>query len=170
MSESKHTGNPDGDRFTKLEGAEYDRVNDFLRDRTYLTAREWAVARVHQDFRTPTGTPTTLVGEKLPEIVPFMTDPYSPQDVYGARERFDEKVRKAANTFFYGALCGFYTDEELDELLYEAVETAKLMVETEGGTLDVEQEQEVEQKIATAMREVRDASQEVSSAELESGE
>ena len=30
------------DKFTKIDGSTYDRANDFLRDRTYITAREWA--------------------------------------------------------------------------------------------------------------------------------
>ena len=28
------------ERFTKMDGSQYDRVNEFLRDRTYITARE----------------------------------------------------------------------------------------------------------------------------------
>ena len=34
------------DRFSKIDRACYDRVNKFLRDRTYITAREWAIARL----------------------------------------------------------------------------------------------------------------------------
>ena len=29
------------DRFSKVDGATYERVNGFLRERTYVTAREW---------------------------------------------------------------------------------------------------------------------------------
>ncbi|MDY7081763.1 MAG: DUF5806 family protein, partial [Halobacteria archaeon] len=39
------------DRFKKIEQSDYNRVNDFLRKRTYITAREWAIARLCGDFR-----------------------------------------------------------------------------------------------------------------------
>lgn len=57
-------------RFKKMDGAQYDRVNDFLRDRTYITAREWAIARLCSDFRTETGVEMTKIGENLPDLVP----------------------------------------------------------------------------------------------------
>ena len=47
------------DRFSKIDRASYDRVNKFLRDRTYITAREWAIARLCADFRTATGIEMT---------------------------------------------------------------------------------------------------------------
>ena len=40
------------DRFSKIDRASYDRVNKFLRDRTYITAREWAIARLCAGFIT----------------------------------------------------------------------------------------------------------------------
>ncbi|WP_226480419.1 DUF5806 family protein [Natrinema amylolyticum] len=161
-SASKYAGNPDGERFTKIHGAEYDRVNEFLRERTAFTAREWAIARACQDFRTPTGVPMQTVGENLPDLIPFMEDTYSGQSVSSAKHRFNEKVQKAANTMMYGALSGFYTADELDAILYEAVETAKLLIETEGGTIDLETEQRVETQLAEYMNEVRETSRAVS--------
>lgn len=152
---SKYTGNPSGERFTKIQNAEYDRVNDFLKARTTFTAREWAIARACQDFRTPTGVPMQTVGENLPELVPFVTEEYSGQSVSSAKSRFDEKVQKAANTTLYGSLSGFYTADELDEILYEAVETAKFLIEVEGGTIDAETEQRVERQLLEYMHEVR---------------
>ncbi|MFW6321588.1 MAG: DUF5806 family protein, partial [Halohasta sp.] len=56
------------ERFTKMDGAQYDRVNEFLRDRTYITAREWAIARLCADFRTETGVEMTKIGENLPRL------------------------------------------------------------------------------------------------------
>jgi len=74
------------ERFKKMDGARYERVNEFLRDRTtYITAREWAIARLCADFRTETGVEMTKIGENLPELVPFMTDTYTPQAVNQAR-------------------------------------------------------------------------------------
>jgi hypothetical protein len=146
-------------RFKKVDGAEYDRVNDFLRDRTYVTAREWAIARLCADFRTETGVEMTKIGENLPHLVPFMTDTYSPQAVNQARASFEEKVHKAGATFLYGAMCDFFTAEELDELMYEVTEVAKFLLEVEGVDLSVEEELEAEDRISSVMREVRSASE-----------
>jgi hypothetical protein len=146
------------DRFQKIEGGTYDRANEFLRERTYVTAREWAIARLCADFRTETGVEMTKIGENLPELVPFMTDTYSPQAVNQARASFEEKVRKAGATFLYGAMCDFFTAEELDELMYEATEVAKFLLEVEGVELSVEEELEAEDRISEVMREVREHS------------
>ena len=148
-------------RFTKMDGAQYDRVNDFLRDRTYITAREWAIARLCSDFRTETGVEMTKIGENLPELVPFMTDTYTPQAVNQARSSFEEKVRKAGATFLYGAMCDFFTAEELDDVMYESTEVAKFLLEVEGVDLSVEEELEAEDRISSVMREVREASEEL---------
>ncbi len=149
------------ERFTKIEGSQYDRVNDFIRDRTYVTAREWAIARLCADFRTDTGVEMTKIGENLPRLVPFMTDTYSPQAVNQARAAFEEKVRKSGATFLYGAMSGFFTPEELDDMLYEVTEVAKFLLEVEGVDLAVEEELDAEDRISAAMREVREASTEV---------
>ncbi len=148
-------------RFKKMDGAQYDRVNEFLRDRTYVTAREWAIARLCADFRTETGVEMTKIGENLPELVPFMTDTYTPQAVNQARSSFEEKVRKSGATFLYGAMCDFFTAEELDDVMYEATEVAKFLLEVEGVELSVEEELEAEERISSVMREVREASEEL---------
>jgi hypothetical protein len=146
------------DRFKKVDGAQYERVNDFLRERTYITAREWAIARLCSDFRTETGVEMTKIGENLPELVPFMTDTYSPQAVNQARSAFREKVKKSGATFLYGAMSGFFTAEELDDLMYEVTEVAKFLLEVEGVDLAVAEELEAEERISSVMREVREAS------------
>ena len=147
------------DRFKKIDGARYERVNEFLRDRTYITAREWAIARLCADFRTETGSEMTKIGENLPELVPFMTDTYTPQAVNQARSAFEDKVRKAGATFLYGAMCDFFTADQLDEVMYEATEVAKFLLEVEGVDLAVEEELEAEDRISSVMREVRHASE-----------
>jgi hypothetical protein len=149
------------DRFQKMDGAQYDRVNEFLRDRTYITAREWAIARLCADFRTETGVEMTKIGENLPELVPFMTDTYTPQAVNQARSSFEDKVRTAGATFLYGAMSDFFTAEELDEVMYETTEVAKFLLEVEGVDLSVEEELEAEDRISGVMREVRASSEEL---------
>ncbi|MFC7044387.1 DUF5806 family protein [Halobacteriaceae archaeon GCM10025711] len=146
------------DRFKKMDGAQYERVNQFLRDRTYITAREWAIARLCSDFRTETGVEMTKIGENLPELVPFMTDTYTPQAVNQARASFKDKVSKSGATFLYGAMSDFFTAEELDDMMYEVTEVAKFLLEVEGADLSVDEELEAEERISSVMRDVRQAS------------
>ena len=154
-------------RFSKMDGAQYDRVNEFLRDRTYITAREWAIARLCADFRTETGVEMTKIGNNLPRLVPFMTDTYSPQAVNQARSSFEGKITKSGATFLYGAMSGFFTAEELDELMYEVTEIAKFLLEVEGVDLAVAEELEAEERISSVMREVRQQSAELRGEEVE---
>ena len=149
------------ERFTKMDGAQYERVNEFLRDRTYITARAWAIARLCADFRTETGVEMTKIGENLPELVPFMTDTYTPQAVNQARASFEDKIRTAGATFLYGAMSDFFTAEELDDVMYESTEVAKFLLEVEGVDLAAEAELEAEDRISAVMREVREASREL---------
>ena len=155
------------DRFKKVDRARYDRVNDFVRKRTYVTAREWAIARLCADFRTETGVEMTLVGENLPDLVPFMEETYTPQAVNQARTSFEDKVRKSGATFLYGAMSGFFTTEELDEMMYEVTETARFLLEVEGAEVEVDHETEVEDRISDAMREIRRSSEELRKEEKE---
>jgi hypothetical protein len=155
------------DRFKKVDRAQYDRVNDFVRKRTYVTAREWAIARLCADFRTETGVEMTLVGENLPDLVPFMEETYTPQAVNQARSSFEDKVRKSGATFLYGAMSGFFTTEELDEMMYEVTETARFLLEVEGAEIEVDHETEVEDRISDAMREIRRSSEELRKEEKE---
>ncbi len=155
------------ERFTKMDGAQYERVNEFLRDRTYITAREWAIARLCADFRTETGVEMTKIGENLPRLIPFMTDTYTPQAVNQARSSFEGKVTKAGSTFLYGAMSGFFTAEELDDLMYEVTEVAKFLLEVEGVDLAVADELDAEERISSVMREVRAESAELRAEEVE---
>ena len=144
-------------KFKKVDGATYRKVNQFLRKRTYITAREWALARLCTDFRTSGGAEMTFIGKHLPELVPFMEDTYTPQAVNQARNSFKKKVRKASATFFYGAMCGFFTTDELDDLLFEASEVARFLLEVEGTTLDIDEEIDIEDRITQVMRSVGEA-------------
>ena len=155
------------ERFTKMDSAQYDRVNEFLRDRTYITAREWAIARLCADFRTETGVEMTKIGENLPELVPFMTDTYSPQAVNQARSSFEEKVTQAGATFLYGAMSGFFTADELDDQMYEVTEVAKFLLEVEGVDLAVADELDAEERISSVMRDVRQQSAALRSEDVE---
>jgi hypothetical protein len=141
-------------KFRKVDGATYRKVNHFLRKRTYITAREWALARLCTDFRTSGGAEMTFIGKHLPELVPFMEETYTPQAVNQARHSFKKKVKKASATFFYGAMCGFFTTDELDDLLFEASEVSRFLLEVEGTTLDIDEEIDIEDRITKVMRSV----------------
>jgi len=144
-------------KFKKVDGATYRKVNQFLRKRTYITAREWAIARLCTDFRTKSGAEMTFIGQHLPELVPFMQESYSPQAVNQARNSFKKKVYKSGATFFYGAMCGFFTTEELDDLLFEASEVARFLLEVERTSLDIDEEIDIEDRITSVMRSVGEA-------------
>ncbi len=144
-------------KFKKVDGATYQRVNQFLRKHTHITAREWAIARLCADFKTTSGSEMTFIGENLPELCPFMVDSYTPQAVNQARSSFKKKVKKAGATFFYGAMCGFFTAEELDEILFEASEVARFLLEVEGTSLNLDEEIDVEDRITEVMRGVAEA-------------
>jgi len=146
-------------KFKKVDGATYHRVNQFLRKRTHITAREWAIARLCADFSTRSGAEMTFIGENLPHLVPFMTDTYTPQAVNQARNSFKKKVRKAGATFFYGALCGFFTADELDDILFEASEVARFLLEVEETSIDIDDELDIEDRITDVMRSVAEAAQ-----------
>jgi len=145
-------------KFQKIDGAQYDQVNNFLRKRTFITAREWAISRLCADFQTSSGAEMTYIGKNLPELVPFMTDTYSPQAVNQARVSFKQKVSKAGATFLYGAMCGFYTPEELDNLLFEASEVARFLLEIESTNIDIDTEIEIEDRVTEIMKQVAQAS------------
>lgn len=147
--------------FKRLDRAEYDRVNDFIRDRTYLTAREWAVLRAGQFYQTETGLEMTALGEALPEIAGFIEEPFSPQNVNNARQRAHEKTVRAGATFLYAAMSGGFTDDEVDEIMYDATEIAKYMLEIEGADVSVDDEIRAEEDVADRLRAIRRASREL---------
>ncbi len=156
-------------KFKKVNGATYRKVNQFLRKRTYITAREWALARLCTDFRTSGGAEMTFIGKHLPELVPFMEDTYTPQAVNQARNSFKRKVRKSSATFFYGAMCGFFTTDELDDLLFEASEVSRFLLEVEGTTLDIDDEIDIEDRITKVMRGVGEAAKTILKTRFEEG-
>lgn len=157
-------------KFKKVDGATYQKVNKFLRKRTYITAREWAIARLCTDFRTRNGAEMTFIGQNLPRLVPFMREPYTPQAVNQARNSFKKKVYKSGATFFYGALCGFFTSEELDDLLFEVSEVARFLLEVERTSIELDDEIEIEDRITEVMRSVGKAAAHILRARAEQEE
>jgi len=54
-------------------------------------------------------------------------------------------------------MCGFFTTDELDDLLFEASEVARFLLEVEGTTLDIDEEIDIEDRITRVMRGVGEA-------------
>jgi hypothetical protein len=54
-------------------------------------------------------------------------------------------------------MCGFFTTDELDDLLFEASEVSRFLLEVEGTTLDIDEEIDVEDRITKVMRSVGEA-------------
>lgn len=149
------------ERFKKLEKEDYEDVNNFLREKTYITAREWAISRLCADFRTETGIEMKKIGENLPELVPFMQDTYTPQAVNQARSSFIDKIKKSGATFLYGSMSGLFSSKELDKTINESIETARFLIEIEGDNVDKSQVEKSQRMVASAMREVLDSSKKI---------
>ena len=54
-------------------------------------------------------------------------------------------------------MCGFFTTDELDDLLFEASEVSRFLLEVEGTTLDIDEEIDIEDRITKVMRSVGEA-------------
>ena len=66
-------------------------------------------------------------------------------------------IIKSGATFFYGALCGFFTADELDDILFESSEIARFLLEIEGTSIDIDDEIDIEDRITDVMRSVAEA-------------
>lgn len=149
------------ERFPKLKGAEYERVNEFVREYSYFTAREWAVLRTAQELRTATGVPYKRIGEELPTVAPFVDEAFSRQNVANCRSRAYDKAQQAGVTFAYATMSDAFDEDEVDELMHGVVDGARLLLEAEGASLDVADEQEAEDRIKETLEEVRAAARDL---------
>lgn len=142
-------------RFQKFDKKSYTEVNDVLKAKTHLTAREWAVARLCADFKEDGHSRMTWIGENLPELVPFMNEPYERQDVASAEAAFKRKVRRSGATFFYAYYEGLITMEEMLDMIHGVVEDITSLRRAEG--LDTEGvSEEVQQMMAETLRRITD--------------
>ncbi len=119
-------------RFQKFDKLSYEQVNDTLKARTHLTAREWVIARLCADFKADGKSQMTWIGEHLPEMVPFMEEPYQRQDVASAEAAFKRKVARSGTTFFYAYYSGLISLEEMLEIIQEIVKNIEALKKIEG--------------------------------------
>lgn len=148
-------------RFQKFNKSSYEQVNDLLKKRTHLTAREWAIARLCADFKVGGKTPMTWIGEHLPELVPFMDEPYGRQDVSSAEAAFKRKVARSGTTFFYAYYSGLISLEEMLDIIQEVIKNIEALKKVEGGEPgDVNLE--IQHMMAETLRRITEKLNEVS--------
>ena len=142
-------------KFKKMDDKSYSDVTRFLKNTTHLTAREWMIARLCADFKNISNrSEMTWIGEKLPELVPFVDEPYSRQEVSNAHAAFKKKVQRSGTTFFYAYYAGLISKEEIIPIIHKIVSDIQYMIETEGGDISDEHTTEVQQIIADVLRRI----------------
>lgn len=145
-------------KFKKMDSKSYSDVTRFLKKTTHLTAREWVTARLCADFKNLSNqSEMTWIGEKLPELVPFMEETYTRQEVSNARATFKKKVQKSGTTFFYAYYAGLISQEEMLELIHQIVRDIKNLMATEGSEIPEEHATEVQLLIAEVLRRINES-------------
>lgn len=145
-------------KFKKMDNKSYSDVTRFLKQTTHLTAREWVTARLCADFKNLSNqSEMTWIGEKLPELVPFMDETYTRQEVSNARASFKKKVQRSGTTFFYAYYAGLITQEEMLNLIHKMVKDIKQLMDTEGSEIPEEHATEVQLLIADVLRRINES-------------
>ena len=140
-------------KFKKMDNKSYSDVTRFLKKTTHLTAREWMIARLCADFKNLSNqSEMTWIGENLPDLVPFMDESYSRQEVSNAHATFKKKVRRSGTTFFYAYYAGLISKDEMLPIIHKIVSDIQDLIETEGGEVSDEHATEVQQVIADVLR------------------
>jgi hypothetical protein len=140
-------------RFQKFNKHSYEQVNGILKQRTHLTAREWAIARLCADFKAEGKTPMTWIGEHLPELVPFMDEPYGRQDVSSAEAAFKRKVARSGTTFFYAYYSGLISLEEMLDMIQDVIKNIEALKKIEGSE-PADVNVEIQQMMAETLRRI----------------
>jgi arsenate reductase-like glutaredoxin family protein len=99
----------------------------------------------------------TWIGENLPELVPFMDEQYSRQEVSNARASFKKKVQRSGTTFFYAYYAGLITQEEMLQIIHQMVKDIKKLIDTEGSEVPEEHATEVQMLVAEVLRNINES-------------
>lgn len=136
-----------------MDNKSYSDVTRYLKKTTHLTAREWMIARLCADFKNVSNqSEMTWIGENLPNLVPFMDEPYLRQEVSNAHATFKKKVQRSGTTFFYAYYAGLISKDEILPIIHKIVSDIQDLIETEGGEVSDEHATEVQQVIADVLR------------------
>ncbi|MFC1787299.1 DUF5806 family protein [Halobacteriota archaeon] len=145
-------------KFKKFDKEQYADVTRFLKKRTHLTAREWAIARLCADFQHSGISEITRIGAHLPELIPFMNEPYSRQAVSMARSAFKKKVLKSGTTFFYAYYSGLISMEDVIDMIHQIAENIEYLINVgEGRVPKGDVNFEVQQEVINVLRKINDA-------------
>lgn len=145
-------------KFKKMDNKSYSEVTRFLKKTTHLTAREWMIAHLCSDFKNISNqSEMTWIGENLPELVPFMDEPYTRQEVSNAHSAFKKKVHRSGTTFFYAYYAGLISKTEMIKIIHNIVTDMGKLMEIEGGEVPEEHATEVQQLIAEVLRKINES-------------
>lgn len=146
------------EKFTKLENKSYSDVTRFLKQTTHLTAREWIIARLCADFKNLSNhSEMTWIGQNLPDLVPFVDEPYTRQEVSNAHSAFKHKVQRSGTTFFYAYYAGLISKEEMIQIIHKIVTDLKKLIETENGEVSDEHMTDVQMLVADALHRINES-------------
>lgn len=144
-------------RYGKLDRKSYDDVSRFLKDSTNFTAREWVIARLCSDHRDHLNrAEMKWIGENLPDLVPFMNEEYSRQEVSNARAAFKNKVKKACVTFFYAYYAGLISQDEIIDIIHSASDDVGRLLDMEGEAVGDDHSTEVQQAVVDVLRRMNE--------------
>jgi len=142
-------------KFKKMDNKSYSDVTHFLKETTHLTAREWMIARLCADFKNMSNqSEMTWIGKNLPELVPFVDEPYSRQEVSNAHAAFKRKVQRSGTTFFYAYYAGLIGKDDMISIIHKMVSDIKTLIETEGSEVSEEHATDVQKLIADVLRRI----------------
>lgn len=144
-------------KFKKIDTKKYHDVTKFLKKTTHLTAREWVIGHLCADFKNELNkSQMTWIGKNLKNLVPFMNETYTRQEVSNAKSAFNKKIQRSGTTFFYAYYAGLITQEEMIIMIHKIIADMKNIIEIEGGKLSSEYEKEVQILIADVLKTINE--------------
>lgn len=148
-------------KFKKMDTKKYHEVTKFLKETTHLTAREWVIAHLCADFKNVSNRcEMTWIGANLKNLVPFMDETYTRQEVSNAKSAFNKKIQRSGTTFFYAYYAGLISQQEMINMIHKIVIDMKKIMETEGGEISLEHATEVQILIAEVLRNINQSMEE----------
>ncbi len=146
------------EKFKKVENESYSEVTRFLKSTTHFTAREWMIARLCADFKnTSNRSEMTWIGENLPDLVPFVDEPYSRQEVSNAYSAFKHKVRRSGSSFFYAYYAGLIDKEEMLSIIHGIITDLEKLLDLESTGVSEDHLTEVQMMVAEVLHRINES-------------
>jgi hypothetical protein len=99
----------------------------------------------------------TWIGENLPELVPFVDEPYTRQEVSNAHAAFKHKIERSGTTFFYAYYAGLIGQEEMIQIIHKIVSDLQLLIETESGEISDDHMTDVQMLVADTLHRINES-------------